>query len=1033
MKTIYKKLLFLFLILPFSAFAQTLSGVVLDATSNQPLPGVNVIVKGANKSTTTDFDGKFQLGGLNNGDVVQFSFIGYTAQEVKYSGQKSLSISLVEEANQLQEVVVQVGYGSVKKKDATGSVTTVTAKDFNKGAIVSADQLLNGKVAGVKITTNGGQPDAAPNIRIRSGASLNANSSPLIVIDGIPVDNTTPAGVGNPLSLINPNDIETFTVLKDASASAIYGSRASNGVIIITTKKGTSGDDVKFTYSANITGSQVGKKINVMNATDFVKYIKEFHSDKTYNGRPLTNLLGIDDPSTNVFDDPATEAIEGRILSNTDWQDAIFRNAISTDHNLSASANIFNGVPFRASVGFTNNEGLVRTNDYRRVSGSIKMTPTYFDKHLKVDFNAKGIYSKKNAIDEGGALGGAISMDPTKPIYDMSPDNRFGGYYQDFVQTSAGDNTNAVSGQYNPLALLMQSRKPQRAIRFLGNVEFDYKMHFLPELRAVVNVGLDSNKATMEDVFAQNALATYQVRGNDFLTNPGRNYYEVQTMTNTTWDSYFVYAKNLTSGVLSKFDIQGGYSYQNFKNDGNKEIYRYNVTTGVRELEPNPNNPNNRYYNELNLQSFFGRMNLDFANKYLLTLSYRRDGSSLFREDKRWGNFPAAAFAWKMKEESFLKDVTSINDLKLRLGWGKTGQQDITGQVGFYPSTPLFSIGGSTSQYLDNSNLYSAIAFNDQLTWEKTTTYNAGLDFDLFKNSFLTGSFDVFYRETTDLLARVPLPPGQGLSDTFIKNIGSTESKGFELGLNVKPVDTDDFSLNVNANIAYSYVEVTDLKDVNRVPAGGGLPTGTNVNIAEHVVGFQPYSFSVFQQLYNESGDAIPGAFVDRNGDNVITNDDRYLVAVRPNWTFGFGFNMNYKNWDLSSSFRGQFGGQVYNSRKLTSGWIDRTIPTNSSSLSNVLDFYAGEADSQFINYNGNATFSDYFLEDATFLRCENIVLGYRFPKFIKSSSLRVYGALNNPFIITKYSGQDPENFGAIDNNFYPRPTSYTFGLTLDF
>ena len=764
-----------------------------------------------------------------------------------------------------------------------------------------------------------------------------------------------------------------------------------------------------------------------MNGKQFTNFIQTYHPS-------LTNSLGIDDPSTAVIDDLSTPEVEGRILSNTDWQDAIYRTSISTDHNFSAKANLYGKIPFRASVGYTRNEGLVKTNDYERLSYSLKMTPKVFSDHLKIDANAKGIFTNKNAIDEGGALGGAINMDPTKPIRDNSSTNRFGGYYQDFVLDGSGNPTNTISGQYNPVALLMQRTRPERAVRFLGNIEFDYKMHFLPELRAVVNLGLDASEAQIKERFSNNAMATYRVinSGADYVFNPGKNYEENQTMTNTTLDSYLVYTKSL-NGFLTKFDIQGGYSYQNFKNDGNKEIYRYNETTGVREVLPNDNNPNNRYYNVLNLQSFFGRANFDLTNKYLLTLSLRADGSSLFREDKRWGYFPAAALAWKLKEEEFIKNINFINDVKVRLGVGKTGQQDITGNVGFYPSTPLFTIGSNNSQYLDNSNLYSALVFNEDLTWEKTTTYNLGIDFDLFKNNFLSGSFDIYRRETTDLLARVPLPPGQGLSDTFIKNVGSTESKGFELSLNFKPVKTDNFNLEIATNVAYSYVEITDLKDATTLSAGGSLPTGTNVNIAQNAVGFQPYSFWVFQQLYDGNGAAIPGAFVDRNADGVITNDDRYYKAVTPNWTFGFGINFNYKQWDFSSSFRGQLGGQVYNARKLTSGWVDRSIPTNSNSLSNVLDFYNGAADIQFQNYNGNATFSDYFLEDATFLRCENIVLGYRFNKFYKNSSMRVYGAINNPFILTKYTGQDPENFGAIDNNFYPRPTSFTFGLNFDF
>ena len=1026
MKTLQKKLLLLLLMLPFGLLAQnTLKGVVLEGSSNQPLPGVNVLVAGTTNGTTTDFDGNFTLTNIKKGDKIVFSYIGFKDETLTYENQTTVTITLQENQQELKDVVV-IGYGTTTKKDATGSLQSITTKDFNKGSIVSADQLLTGKAPGVRITNNGGQPDSAPNIRIRGGASLNANSSPLIVIDGIPVDNTTPAGVSNPLSLINPNDIESFTILKDASAAAIYGSRASNGVIIITTKKGSSGAP-EFNYSSNVTIGKVGKKIDMMNGKQFTNFIQTYHPS-------LTNSLGIDDPSTAVIDDLSTPEVEGRILSNTDWQDAIYRTSISTDHNFSAKANLYGKIPFRASVGYTRNEGLVKTNDYERLSYSLKMTPKVFSDHLKIDANAKGIFTNKNAIDEGGALGGAINMDPTKPIRDNSSTNRFGGYYQDFVLDGSGNPTNTISGQYNPVALLMQRTRPERAVRFLGNIEFDYKMHFLPELRAVVNLGLDASEAQIKERFSNNAMATYRVinSGADYVFNPGKNYEENQTMTNTTLDSYLVYTKSL-NGFLTKFDIQGGYSYQNFKNDGNKEIYRYNETTGVREVLPNDNNPNNRYYNVLNLQSFFGRANFDLTNKYLVTLSLRADGSSLFREDKRWGYFPAAALAWKLKEEEFIKNINFINDVKVRLGVGKTGQQDITGNVGFYPSTPLFTIGSNNSQYLDNSNLYSALVFNEDLTWEKTTAYNLGIDFDLFKNNFLSGSFDIYRRETTDLLARVPLPPGQGLSDTFIKNVGSTESKGFELSLNFKPVKTDNFNLEIATNVAYSYVEITDLKDVTTLSAGGSLPTGTNVNIAQNAVGFQPYSFWVFQQLYDGNGAAIPGAFVDRNADGVITNDDRYYKAVTPNWTFGFGINFNYKQWDFSSSFRGQLGGQVYNARKLTSGWVDRSIPTNSNSLSNVLDFYNGAADIQFQNYNGNATFSDYFLEDATFLRCENIVLGYRFNKFYKNSSMRVYGAINNPFILTKYTGQDPENFGAIDNNFYPRPTSFTFGLNFDF
>lgn len=1028
MKPIYKKLSYLLLLLPFSVLSQSsLSGIVIDKKSNQPIPGVNVTVQGAPKSATTDFDGKFQLNGLNNGEVIVFSFIGYTNETVKFSGQKSVSISLEETANQLKEVVVQVGYGSVKKKDATGSVSVVTSKDFNKGAIVSADQLLTGKVAGVRITNNGGSPDSAPNIRIRGGASLSASNNPLIVIDGVPIDSNSPAGVSNPFSLINPNDIDSFTVLKDASATAIYGSRASNGVIIITTKKGST-NGIKFNYSASFTGGKVGKKIQVMDSPTFVKFIQQYHS--TY-----TNLLGIDDPSNTLTDDLSTPAIEGRIIANTDWQDQIFRSSFSTDHTLSARANIFGDIPFRASLGYNNTEGLIKTNDYQRLTMSFKLTPTYWDGHLKVDINAKGVSSRENSIDEGGALGGAIYMDPTKPVYDTSADNRFGGYFQN---TRLNGGRYLLDGSWNPLAILEQRERPERVYRFLGNAEFDYKFHYLPELRFVNNFGLDASRAVIQENYSDNSIATYQFNsGTDpntnYLFNPGRNYYEAQRITNTTWDSYLMYAKNL-DGFVNKFDIQGGYSYQNFKNDGHKDLYQYNTVTGIRELIINPSNLNNRYYNLLNLQSFFGRTNIDLAKKYLITLSLRSDGSSLFRKENRWGYFPAAALAWKLKEESFVKNISFVNDVKIRVGWGKTGQQNITDAVGFYPSTPLFAVGSSSSQYLVGSNLYSAIAYNPDLTWEKTTTYNLGLDFDLFKNSFISGTLDVYKRETTDLLAKVALPPGQGLSDSFIKNVGSTEGKGFELNLSVKPINTDNVNLEFTTNLAYNYSEVTSLKDVSSISANeSGLGIQTGVFLARHAVGYQPYSAWVFEQVYAADGTPVVGAFVDRNGDGQITNDDRYYKSLRPNWTFGLGFTLNYKNWDFSSSFRGQLGGRVYNQRKMALGWINSSVPVTGNSLSNTLDFYAGEADSSFLNIQGNIPFSDYYLENATFIRCENIVLGYKFNKFVNSSSLRIYTALNNPFILTKYKGQDPENFNSIDTNFYPRPRMYTFGLSLDF
>ncbi len=1026
MKTTVNSLLFFLFFAPICIFGQTtLKGTVTEQSTSIPLPGVNILIKGTTTGTATDFDGNYQIN-VNNGDVILFSYVGYNPVEITYTGQPTLNIQLVENTAQLDEVVI-IGYGSVKKEDLTGSVDVISSKEFNKGAVLSADQLLTGKLAGVRITSNGGQPDSAPNIRIRGGSSLNANNSPLIVIDGIPIDNTNPAGVGNPLSLINPNDIESFSVLKDASATAIYGSRASNGVIIITTRKGTSGD-VKYNFSSDVSVSNVSNKIDLMTGNQFINFIQDYHPS-------YANLLGVPINSVQT-NEPISQIINGRAIYNTDWQDAIYRTSISSNSNFSARANLFGKIPFRGSLGYTKNEGIVKTNDYERYSMSVKATPMLLDDHLKIDFNAKGLYSEKNAIDEGGALGGAVNMDPTKPVYNNAPDNRFGGF---FAPTRVDGDRLLLDGQWSPLAILEQRQRPENVYKILSNIEFDYKMHFLPELRAVVNLGLEASKAKIKETYSDNSIATYRFDSNNtdintnYVFNPGVNYLENQRITNTTMDGYLVYAKEL-EGIVKRFEVQGGYSYQNFKNDGNKVIYQYNNDSGLREIQENPDNPNNRYYNVLNLQSFFGRSNINILDKYLITLSVRADGSSLFTKVNRWGYFPAGALAWKVKEESFLKDVDFVNDLKLRIGYGKTGQQDITGNVGYYPSSPLFIAGSSTSQYLPGVSLYSASAFNPDLTWEKTTTSNVGLDFDFFNHSFISGSVDFYMKDTKDLLARTPLPPGQGLSDTFIKNVGSTESKGFEVNLNLNPIKTDNLNIEFNSNVGYNRTEVTDLKGTSRITADeSGIPTGTGVKIGYHAVGYQPYSAWVFKQVYDTNGDPIFNGFVDTNGDNQITNDDRYYKTMRPNWTYGFGMTVNYKNWDLSTSLRGQVGGLVYNSRRLTSGWIDKAIPVNSNSLSNVLDFYSGAANPAFQNVIGNVPFSDYFLEDASFLRCENIVLGCRIENVLKDTTLRIYGAVNNPFIFTNYSGQDPENFNAIDNNFYPRPTVYTVGINLDF
>lgn len=1032
MKTTTISLLFFMLLAPVYLFGQTkLTGIVTEQSTSIPLPGVNILIKGTATGTATDFDGNYQID-VKKGDVLVFSYVGYQIKDITYNGQATLNVQMLTDAAQLDEIVI-IGYGSVKKEDLTGSVAVISSKDFNQGAVMSPDQLLQGKAAGVRITSAGGQPDAAPNIRIRGGSSLSGNNSPLIVIDGVPLDNGGVAGVGNPLSLINPNDIESFSILKDASATAIYGSRASNGVIIITTKKGTTGE-AKFNFSAitSISNINSSNQIPVMDGNDFLKFVNlYFPANIATIGVPVGSV-NTDEPFS-VFSTPTGD----RAIYNTNWQDAIYRTAVTQDYNFSARAFLFNQIPLRASVGYNETEGVIKTNDYERVTASLRLSPKFFDEHLKIDFNAKGTSVNKNSVDEGGAIGGAISMDPTKPIKDAN--SIFGGFYQQLQPLSNSNNPNAKAGAGNPLGVLLQRQRPEKVQRLLGNIELDYKMHFLPELRAVVNLGLEASRADIEERFSDNAINAYSRVNNapvngTYIFNPGKSYGERQHITNVTAESYLAYRKEFDNLFINNFDVQAGYSYQNFKNDGNKDEFENDPDTGVRIPNVDPLNPNNRFFNELNLQSYFGRANVNLGNRYLLTASFRADGSSFFTEENRWGYFPSAALAWKIKEESFLKDVNFVNDFKLRLGWGETGQQDISGQVGFYPSIPLFEIGSPESQYITGVNLYNAKEFNPDLTWEKTTTYNLGVDFDFFNNSFLSGSFDIYKRETTDLLVLTNVPPGQALSDQVIQNIGATDSKGFELNLNLNPVKNDNFNLSLNGNLSYNFTEVTDLKGAEQINApNGGLAIGTGNILLRHALGEQAGSAWVLKQVYDVDGDPILGSFVDLNDDGRITEADRYYRAIQPNWTFGFGFNINYKNWDLSASFRGQLDGEIYNSRRLTHGAIENAQSLDGSFFNNSLNFFTREANPVFTDILDPVQYSDYFLEGASFLRCENIVLGHTLNNVLKNATLKIYGAVNNPFLVTNYSGQDPENFTGIDNNFYPRATVYNFGVNIDF
>jgi len=989
-------LLLLFLI-PFWPMAQNvISGKVIEGPTGLPLPGVSIVIKGTSSGTTTDFDGNYQIE-ANIGETLVYSYIGFKSTEIQVSS-ATINVALEEDTAKLDEVVV-IGYGSTNKKDATGSVELLTAEDLNKGAIVTADQMINGRSTGVRIVNKGGQPDSELNIRIRGGASLNANNSPLIVVDGIPLSNQNPAGQSNPLQLVNPNDIESFSILKDASSTAIYGSRASNGVIIITTKSGSSGAP-QFNFSSSIQVGKMGNDIDVYTSGEYIDFVNsEFPDSNT--------LLGLNG-----------------VVYTTDWQNEIYRTSLSTDNNFSARASLFGKIPFRGSIGHSGVNGILKESALDRYTASFNISPEFFDGHLKMTINAKGVATEKDQPDEG-AIGDAIRLNPTLPIFDPNG-GLFGGYYQ------LTDNQGIV-GPTNAIAKLKQRKRNEDANRFLGNVKLDYKFHWLPELKAVLNLGLDYSESTINEYFLPHAIGAYRIKdGFEIFNNFSRNYYEEQTKRDHTMDAYLSYTKYL-DGFVTKIDAQAGYAYQNFTNQGTKFPTTTETDSGFRE-----DSDIVQYYNELNLQSFFGRANVDILDKYLFTASLRVDGSSLFESSKRWGYFPAFAAAWKLSEEDFLKENDLFNSLKLRVGWGLTGQQDITGSAGYFPYTALYINGDPTASYIFGKRVYTtyrANPYNPNLTWETTKTFNIGVDFELWGN-LLSGNVDYYKRKTEDLLAEVPQPEG-ALKNRFVSNIGNTESEGVEVSLTSIPIENEEFTLEFNGNIAFNETYVTNLGSITQFSAGGGIGRGTGINILQTAVGQSARAFWLYEQVYDQNGKPIEDAFVDQNNDNIINDKDRVFTPVDPKWTYGFGTNISYKNFNLAVNFRGQLGGQIYNANLLAGGNKDAIIPINDTGyIVNSLNLYMMEG--AFNGFNSrvsdNQALSDFYLSDATFLRFDNVSLSYNFNNLLFDGfNLGLSFSVNNVFVITDYDGLDPENFDGVEFSPYARPRVYTLGINMDF
>ena len=1013
MKKHYSLLKVLFLMLGlafgFQGYSQgvKVSGRVTDANDGQTIPGVSILIKGTSSGTITDIDGKYTLN-ADAGSTLVFSFVGYNTQEVLVGAQTNLNVVMVPSVTTLEEAVI-IGYGSVKKSDATGSVAVVSSKDFNRGAITSPQELLVGKTTGVVITTNSGAPGAGATIRVRGGSSLNSSNDPLIVIDGIAIDNTGISGTSNILASLNPNDIESFTVLKDASATAIYGSRASNGVILITTKKGNiaGSSKLKVTYNANISMNTIPNTLEVFDGDGFRELVTSLKEQ---------GFSGLND-----------DAVKRLGTANTDWQSEVYKTSVTQDHNLSFFGNL-KSLPYRVSLGYTDQEGIVRTTGMQRVTGSINLNPTLLNNHLKVDLNFRGS-QEKFQFSEFGAVGSSVAFDPTQPV--RNGNERFGGYFtwvnlSDTLPDGSMDPNGYPNpiGVSNPVALLEQTENNSTVNRMIGNAQFDYKFHFIPELRAVLNVGFDYSDSEGINNAPSNAAFT-------FRDGIGRFVDYTQNKKNEQLDFYFNYVKEVAS-IASKFDLTAGYSWQHFQREG---------TDWPRTFQENEDKDSLKYTSYINenfLVSFFGRLNYTLLDKYLVTFTLRNDGSSRFSEENRWGLFPAAAIAWKINHEGFLKDYENLSDLKLRLGWGVTGQQDInTGTNQYYPYQALYQIADPTAYYEFGGTFIPTLRpepYDKNIKWESTTTYNIGLDFG-FNNNRFTGSIDAYIRETEDLIARIPIPSGTNFSNVLTTNIGGLENRGVELMLDYKPIVTKDVSWNIGYNISYNKNEITKLL-LTDDPAFKGNPTGgisggVGNNVQIHSVGYPANSFFVLQQVYDVNGMPIEGLYIDRsgNGGNIAGSDDNkyHYEKPAPDFVMGLNSTFRYKSFDAMVSARVNIGNYVYNNVA-----SDRAVYAslyNQSGFFNNLPTQVNNTRFQNPQY-----WSDFYVENASFFRLDNISVGYNVDKlFTEKLNARFSFTVQNALVITKYNGLDPEVDGGIDNNFYPRARTFVLGVNVNF
>ena len=952
-----------------------IQGTITDAATGEPLIGANILIKGATVGTATDVDGTYLVNVPEGFAVLVISYTGYQLQEITIGDSDQVDVALA--AGEILGEVIVIGYGTILREDATGSLQSVSSESFNRGAITSAQELLAGKVPGVSITTDG-SPGAGSAIRIRGESSLSATNDPLIVIDGVPVDNSGISGSRNPLNVINPNDIESFTVLKDASAAAIYGNRAAGGVILITTKKGKVGDKLKVGYTGNVSFGQRTNSIDVLTADEFRNVVMDYYAE----GHPARGLLG--DQSTN-------------------WQDEIYHTAVGHDHNVYLTGSV-SDLPYRISLGYTDKNGILKTDNFNRWTAGINMNPGFLDNTLQVNFHFKGMLTN-NTFADRGAIGNSLSFDPTRSPYD--PDSRYDGFT---TWTIPNGNPNALAPT-NPLALLELRSDQSTVQRYLTNVAADYRFQFLPALRANLNLAYDYSKGEGTVVVPNTASFAF-----DAINGGGVNNEYGQTKKNSLLEFYLNYKKDIGKNAL---DLMAGYSWQHFE-VGN--TFRNSNTAGTPSETVEGFNPAEYF-----LLSMYGRVNYSYDNRYLLTLTLRRDGTSRFSPENRWGLFPAAALAVKMIDN----DHQYFNNVKIRTGWGITGQQDIGD---FYAYLARYQLGFENARYQFGDEYITTIrpnGYDSNIRWEETETFNIGIDYSIIRNR-LSGSIDLYQRNTSDLLNRIPVPAGTNLTNFVTTNIGNMRNQGVELSFSTTPVLTEKTSWDLGVNLAYNYNEITKLTAIDDPNYDGiltgGIAGGVGSNIQIHSVGFAPRSFYVYEQLFDENGRILEGEFVDQNGDGLINELDKYrLEKPAADYTLGFTSRIAIGNFDFSFAGRANFGGYVYNNIQTDMGYLDRIYGTTG-----VLWNVNQSAIDNNASDQASLTFSDFFVRKADFLRVDHITAGYNFDNLIGSFS-RIYATVQNPFIITKYDGLDPEIFGGIDNNIYPRPRTMVLGFNVEF